>query len=369
MTRVAYTLEQCWHRVPGGTAASALGTARALAARGDVELVGVSARHRRPPAAPWVPPVPVRQLPLPRPLLYECWHTLRAARVDRATGRVDVIHATGMAVPPRSAPLVVTVHDLAFLKHREYGTPNGQRFFRRSLDLARRDADLVLCPSEATRQDCIANGIRAERVRVVPWGVEAACDRVPIDPASIGDRLARFGLADTPYVLWVGTIEPRKNLTALVEAFARIKARGVLLAVVGPAGWNEDLRARLAPIAARTRVLGFVDADDLRLLHQQAAVFCYPSLYEGFGMPVLEAMAAGTAVVTSRGTATEEVLGDAGLAVDPRDPAAIADAITALLDDPARRAILGAAAAARAATFTWERTAALTSAAYEAVRS
>jgi glycosyltransferase involved in cell wall biosynthesis len=363
-TAVAYTLEQCWHRVPGGTATSALGTAAALAARGDTRVIGVSAWHRRPPPRAFSPAVPVRLLPLPRRALYEAWHTLRAPRVERATGPVDVIHATGMAIPPRTAPLVVTVHDLAFVDHPEYGTRHGSRFFRRSLALTRRHADLVLCPSDATRRDCIANGIDAARLRVIPWGVEPVAPADPADRAAEDERLAVFGLADTPFVLWVGTIEPRKNLAGLVEAFAQLGRRDVLLALVGPSGWNEDLRARLAPIAPRVRVLGFVAPADLQLLYRRADVFCYPSLTEGFGMPVLEAMAAGAAVVTSQGTATAEVLGQAGITVEPRDPVALAEAMRTVLEDMSRREALQRAAVARAATFTWQRTAALTAHAY-----
>jgi glycosyltransferase involved in cell wall biosynthesis len=359
---VAYTLEQCWHRVPGGTATSALGVARALAARDDVTVVGVAARHAQPPPEPWSPPVPVSHLPLPRRVLYESWHALRRPRVERATGPVDVVHATGMAIPPRSAPLVVTVHDLAFVGHPEYGSRVGNRFFGRSLALTRRHADLVLCPSEATRLDCIAQGIDAAKVRVVPWGVDLPSGE-PCDPGVP----ARYHLDAGRYVLWVGTIEPRKNLHALVDAFSRLGRSDLTLALVGPEGWNEDLRTRLAPIEQHVRVLGFVAPEDLSALYAHASVFCYPSLAEGFGLPVLEAMAAGAAVVTSKGTATEEVLGGCGLVVDPQDPDAIADALAALVDDPEERARFASAARARAATFTWERSAELTVDAYRAV--
>jgi glycosyltransferase involved in cell wall biosynthesis len=361
---VAYTLEQCWHRVPGGTATSALGTARALKACDGIELVGVAARHRTPPPDPWTPPLAVRHLPLPRKALYESWHVLRAPRVERATGPVDVLHATGMAIPPRTRPLVVTVHDLAFVHYPDHATRAGERFFRQSLELTRKHADLVLCPSESTRRDCLAQGFAPDRVRVVPWGI----DRVECTDAP-AERVRQHGLVEGRYLLWVGTIEPRKNLHALLDAFARLGRDDLTLALVGPQGWNEDLSARLAPIEHKVRVLGFVSPQDLRALYAHAAVFCYPSLLEGFGMPVLEAMAAGAAVVTSKGTATEEVLGGCGIAVDPRDPDAIADAVAAIVDDPAQRERLASAAKARAATFDWNRTAALTAAAYRDVAS
>ena len=359
---VGYTIEQCWHRVPGGTATSAIGTARALSERGDVDLIGVAARHRELPPSPWTPPIPVRHLALPRRALYESWHSLRRPRIERATGDVDVIHATGMAIPPRSAPLVVTVHDLAFLRYPQHATRNGARFFRRSLELTKRDADLVLCPSDATRRDCIAAGIEADRLRVVPWGVNPRAAT-----AAPSTSVRELGLIPGRYVLWVGTVEPRKNLATLAAAFSLLERRDLTLALVGPQGWNEDMRTRLAPIESQTRVLGFVSGDELGALYEHAAAFCYPSLLEGFGMPVLEAMAAGAPVVTSRGTATEEVLGGCGIAVDPLDAEAIADALASLVDDAAQRARFATLARNRAAEFRWERTAELTAATYREV--
>lgn len=366
--RVAYTLEQCWHRVPGGTASSALGVAAALAARDDVEVIGVAARHSAPPPEPWRPAVPVAHLPLPRRALYESWHVLRRPRVSSATGAVSVIHATGMAIPPREAPLVVTVHDLAFLANPAYGTRNGRRFFRQSLDLTRRDADLVLCPSQATQRDCVAAGIEPARVRVVPWGVT-----VPVvAPGDVADVRRRHRLPER-YLLWIGTIEPRKNLPALVEAYRRLARPDLGLVLVGPDGWHTDLAGLLATLepAARSNVhaLGFVPASDRDALCAGAAVFCYPSITEGFGLPVLEAMAAGAPVVTSAGTATAEVAGDAGRCVEPRDPQAIADAIAGFLDDDGAADAARAAGRARAATFTWARSAEATVAAYREVAS
>ena len=135
--QVAVTLEQCWHAVPGGTAWSTLELVRALVARDDVDLVGVAARHRHPPPAQWTPSIAVRQLPLPRNVLYETWHApvFRWPRVERATGPVDVVHATAVAFPAARAPVVVTIHDLAFLHDRQLATRHGHRFFRRGLEL------------------------------------------------------------------------------------------------------------------------------------------------------------------------------------------------------------------------------------------
>jgi glycosyltransferase involved in cell wall biosynthesis len=351
--RVAVTLEQCWHAVPGGTARAALESIEALLAHSDLDLVGVSARHSGPPPAAWAPPIQVEALPLPRLALYESWHWLRRPTVQRATGPVDVIHATGMAMPPPSAPIVVTVHDLAFLRSPGQFTRRGVSFFRRAIELARRDATLVVCPSQATLDDCADNGFDPGRLRLVPWGIDAD----PVDESGVAGVRARFGLAGR-YVLWTGTIEPRKNLAALLDAFEGLDRRDVTLVLAGPQGWNEDLDQRLDRLGDRVRLVGFVDPDVLRALYAGADLFCFPSLEEGFGLPVLEAMAQGTAVITSSGTATAEVAGDAGALVDPRDVGALRDALARLLDDETERGRLGAAGRARAAAqFSWARTA------------
>ena len=358
--RVALTIEQCWHAVPGGTAVAALGMAKAVAGAG-AEVVGVSARHRRPPPDPWVPPFEVRSLPLPRIALYEAWHRLRAPSVERATGPVDVVHATAFPMPPRSAPVVLTVHDLAWIDNPAHFTRRGLGFFKRGLELALRDADLVVCPSDATRRDCVRHGFTPEKVRVVPLGVEATAAA----PERIVECRRRYRL-ERPYVLWTGTIEPRKNLGGLIAAYRKLDA-GVDLVLVGPKGWNEDLDALLGGERAGVHLLGFVPAADLPPLYAGASVFCFPSLMEGFGFPVLETMTQGTPVVTSAGTSTEELATGAGVLVDPRDPASIAGGLAEVLGDPGRRDELAAAGRRRAAEYTWERTGRMLVEAYEEV--
>ncbi|HEX2057551.1 MAG TPA: glycosyltransferase family 1 protein [Actinomycetota bacterium] len=347
--RVALTIEQCWHEVPGGTAVAALGMARAVAGTGEATVTGVAAAHRRPPHDPWAPPFEVRHFPLPRIALYESWHRLRAPRVQRASGAVDVIHATAFPTPPPSAPLVLTIHDLAWLRDPSHFTRRGLGFFRRGLDLARRDADLVVCPSEATRADCVSSGFDEGRVRVVPLGV----DVTPATEDEVPAVRARYGL-DRPYVLWAGTIEPRKNLGGLLAAFRRLGG-DVDLVLVGPTGWNEDLDARLGNDRSGVHVLGFVPAPDLPALYAGASAFCFPSFMEGFGFPVLEAMAQGTPVVTSAGTSTQELAEGAGILVDPRDPESIAGGLAEALSHE-RRDELRAAGLRRASEYTWERT-------------
>lgn len=361
--RVAFTLEQCWHPVPGGTAVAALELARALLERDDVELVGVAARHREAAPDPWRPPIPVAQLPLPRLMLYESWHRLRRPSVERATGPVDVVHATGIAMPPATRPVVSTVHDLSYLDYPQMFSRAGLRFFRRALELTLAEATLVLCSSLATLARCRAAGFDETRLRHVPLGVRVD----PVTDDQVHAARARLGL-ERDYVLWTGTIEPRKNLGGLLRAFAQVEP-AVDLALVGPAGWNEDLEAVLSslPEDVRGRVhrLGWVSRDDLGALYAGASAFCFPSILEGFGFPVVEAMAHGTPVVTSTGTSTEELVADgAGLAVDPADTDAIAEALTGVLADEELAARLSAAGRMRAAEYTWDRTAALVEQAY-----
>ena len=351
--RVAMTLEQFWHRVPGGTAVAAFEMARALVDL-DLDLVGVSARHSDAPDERWLLPFPTRQLPLPRALLYDSWHRLRMPRVERATGPVDVIHATTMAIPPKTVPLVVTVHDLAWIDNPAHFTRRGMRLFRRGFDLVQRQADAVLCPSGATLRACADHGIARSQLRLVPLGVDVR----PASADEVNRVRAKYNLAHRPYVMWTGTVEPRKNLPNLVRAFASLDDR-YDLALVGPRGWREDLGEVLGPVRDRVKTLGFVPDQDLDALYAGAEVFCYPSLLEGFGFPVLEAMAQGTPVVTSTGTSTEELARDAGVVVDPHDPDAIAAGLRSILNDAEYAEELAVAGRARAAEYPWSRTAEL----------
>jgi glycosyltransferase involved in cell wall biosynthesis len=362
--RAAFTLEQCWHRVPGGTAVAALELARALEARPGLELVGVAARHRNPPPEQWRPPIPVRHLALPRIALYESWHYLRRPRVEAATGPIDVIHATGIVMPPPTRPVVLTVHDLAYLDYPELFTRQGLRFFHRALDLALRDASLVLCSSFATLERCRAAGFEDDRLRHVPLGVRATRSN-PEDVL----RVRQVYALPERFILWTGTVEPRKNLAGLVRAFALLDTDASLV-LVGPPGWNEDIARHLdeLPIEKRDRVslLGWVPRGDLEALYAAATIMCFPSLLEGFGFPVVEAMAQGTPVVTSKRTSTEELVeGGAGLLVDPRQPEEIAAALGRVLNDAALAERLSDAGLRRAADYTWEHTAELVAAAYE----
>ncbi|NQY55329.1 MAG: glycosyltransferase family 4 protein [Ilumatobacteraceae bacterium] len=347
--RVAYTLEQCWHPVPGGTAVAALRVAEALRARSDVELHQVAGRHPKMPQPEYRPTGELAMLPLNRPLLYETWNRLNWPKVESVIGEIDVAHATGLVPCGTNAPLAVTVHDLAFLHDPSQFTRHGVRTMRRSLSAVAARADRVLCPSIGTLDDCARAGIDESRLRHVPWGV----DTVSVAEADI-ERVRRRYRLPAEFVLFVGTLEPRKNLPRLVEA---LDGGALPLVVAGAHGWGDR------PDLDRTHVfpIGFVDAADLPALYAAAAVFAYPSEREGFGLPVAEAMSQGTPVVTSRGTSTEEVAGGAAVLVDPFDTVDIGRGIADALD---RRDELMQRSRSRASELSWAASADATIAVY-----
>lgn len=352
--RVAYTVMQSWHRVPGGTATSVLSLARALGERDDVDVVGIGPWIGGQPSEPWMPPIPVRRLPGPYQAIYEAWNR-GLLPPTLAVGDVDVVHATTVMVPPKGKArgLVATVHDLFPLHTPEQFTHRGVRVMTGAIERARRYADIVCCPSQDTLDDCVGAGFDADRLRLVPWGATE-------HPVSAGDRRrvrTRYRL-DRPFILWVGTIEPRKNLPTLLDAFRKIQPTEFDLVLAGPVGWHEQLEGHIDGIGSKVRQLGFVPTDDLYALYAEAQLLCVPSSREGFGLPALEAMAQGTPVIASSGTAVAEVVGDAGINVDFDETASWADAIESLIADDVERARLGDLAKLRAGEFTWERCAA-----------
>ena len=274
--------------------------------------------------------------------------------------RVDVVHSTGGVVPPQGrAALVVTVHDLAFVRHPEWFTRRGARFASKAFGLARAEADIIITPSRSTARDCIGQGVASDRIRVVPWGASS----IPVAVEDIEAVRSRYRLPET-FALWAGTAEPRKNLPGLLTAVSRTDSR-VPLVLAGPRGWGVELR-RLVDRHPAAEVIraGYVPPEDLAALYTAARVFVYPSLEEGFGLPVLEAMAQGTPVVTSATTATAEVCADPASTVDPADVGALAEAIDLAVVDDAEHIRRSGAARTRAAELTWDRTAARVSSAY-----
>jgi glycosyltransferase involved in cell wall biosynthesis len=366
LVKVAMTMEPLWHRVPGGTGRYTAQLAAALQQRADTTVVGLSALHLGVPAPPWDSPVPVIRLGLPRPALYEVWTRGSGASPDSRLDGADVLHATSVIAPPTSLPLVVTVHDLAFRDPRAgFGRRSG-RLLERAWRSVLRRADAVISPSKATAGELRGAGLDAERLHVVPEGV---CPLAVSDDDRIRVR-ETYGLR-RPFVLSVCTLEPRKNLAGVLAAFSKVATRcDVDLVLAGQRGWGtplSQLSVNSGVPQERVRALGFVPDADLHALYAESSVFLYPSWSEGFGLPVLEAMAQGASVVTSRGTATEEVCGDAGITVDPDNRGRLVAAVVWLVEHPAERAELGEAARRRAGLYTWANAAARTREVYAEV--
>jgi glycosyltransferase involved in cell wall biosynthesis len=318
------------------------------------------------PAADLPPGAEARCLPWPQRLLWTLW----AAPRDLARRPVDLFHGvTGFELPGAgSTRLVTTVHDLIPLRFPRL-TPRRHRWaVRLLLPGALRRATRVIAVSEATRAEVLARfGLPAEKVRVVPEAAPPAFG-VPV-PAAAARVRARYGL-EGPYVLFVGLLEPKKNLAGLLDAVARLVRSGAWgdtrLVLAGAPGWGlEDLPGRIAGLGLDSivRRLGPVPEADLPALYAGALAFVFPSLWEGFGLPVLEAMAAGTPVVASGRGALPEVTGGAALLVEP-EAGALAEALGAVLADKALRERLREAGLARAQAFSWERTARETMAIY-----
>ena len=353
--RVAYTLEQCWHRVPGGTAVSAIEVARAMPmVRADVELLGVSGRHGEDSSVTFDISIDVAGLPISGPLLYESSLRLRQPRVERVLSDIDLLHNTSIIPFATNGKMVSTIHDLAFLHHPDFFTRRGNSVFARSLKVLKKRADMLLCSSTATVNDCLEVGFTPDRLRLVPLGVRT--ERASAD--HIEQVRKTFNLP-SEFILFVGTLEPRKNLAKLVEAL-RNQPDLPPLVVAGATGWGD-----IAVEASDTvKFLGHIEDRYLNGLYAAASVMAYPSLWEGFGLPVLEAMAQGTPVVTSEFISTEEVAGGAAVLVDPRSAESIQIGIREALAD---RASLSRRGLERAAHASWSKTAQLTAAAYDEV--
>ncbi len=352
--RVALTLTQSWHRVPGGTGVAGLQLAAALGGRDDVDVVGVAPWARRPVTQGFEPSVPMVHLGAPAPVLYDMWHYSPLGAPEGSIDELDLVHATTVMVPPtRSTPLVVTVHDLYPVTHPEVLTKRGARLMRRGLTAARDRAAVVCCPSHHTALRCAEWGFDADRLRVVPWAVTAD------DASGAVSKVAKNYRLDRPYLLWVGTVEPRKNLDGLLAAYRAAALADIDVVLVGPTGWGD---VEVEPTDG-VKMLGFVPAEDREALYAGALALCLPSWEEGFGLPALEAMNQSTPVVGSAGTAVAEIVADTGLLIDPADTDAWVDGLR-IAADPSWKADRGPDARRRASSYSLTRLGSRTVAAY-----
>ena len=332
----------------------------------EVDVAVLWPRHVRPPAGGEDACVFVdSRSPLPR-----LWQEQFGTRAVRKRLGADIVH-----FPANIGPLfamdgaVLTVHDLSFLRGPQWYRRNRAAYYRYAVRRSARLAARVIVDSQATAADVIELlGVPEDRIDVVPLGVgdEFRCVRGAPPPLQ-ADAHERYGLPER-FFLFVGTLEPRKNLVRVIDAFTRIAAECEYdLVLAGRDGWKvAPIRAAAAasPQARRIHFPGFVADEDLPAVLSAAHALVWPSLYEGFGLPPLEAMACGTPVVTSNTSSLPEVVGDAALQVDPDDLEVLADAMRAVATDTALRDALVVKGVHRAAQFTWDRTAQLTVEAY-----
>ncbi len=259
--------------------------------------------------------------------------------------KIDLYHNPTFAVPliRTGTKTIATIHDVVFRRHAELVEPRLRDYLDTATRRACKLADQLITVSEFSKREIVElYGVDPAKIEVIPNGVHAP-------PAEVKGSVAKFGLTPGRYVLYVGSIEKKKNLELLVDGFARLKATDLTLALAGSG------RVEAGP--KNVRPLGYVAPDDLELLYANALVFVYPSLYEGFGLPPLEAMARGVPTIVARTSALPEVVGDGAELVDPHDVGALAETILALEGDPARRESLAARGRDRARDFTWKRSA------------
>lgn len=345
----------------GGAGRYVIELAGALAAISDVSLVlwartddGVRWRRVAPGSE-------VRAVaPVRRPVRL-AWEQARlAALVGRYAA--DMHHGPHYTMPARvRVPSVVTIHDLTFVDHPEWHQPAKRLFFRRAIQAAAIRADALVAVSQSTADRLAALFQPRGPVHVIPHGVDHARFHPRSEPGADEAALNRLRVTE-PYVAFIGTLEPRKDVPTLVRAFDRMAGAhpDLSLVVAGASGWGrEAINEAVAASRHRSRIqlLGWIDEADKPALLRKAAVVAYPSLEEGFGLPALEALACGAPVVTTRGSAMEEVVGGVTLLVDPVDIDALAAAIEATVEgsaDVERRRGQGLELAAR---YTWQASA------------
>ena len=290
------------------------------------------------------------------------WMQALAPRMLRRR-QVDLVHFTNGMVPVASpVPTVVTIHDMSLTLYPRYHPPRRVLLNRPLVDLAARRADAIITVSQSAKRDIVRlYGLSPERVHVVH---EAAAPSFrPVHDSAERERVRRrYGLADR-FILYVGTIEPRKNLPNLIEGFARRRKTGDLphqLVCAGPYGWlSRDIEDRIERLQVEdaVRFTGYVPFDDLPALYSLAEMFVFPSLYEGFGLPVIEAMACGTPVITGHVAALSEIAGAAVEHVDRLDAESLGEAMASLARSRERRENFSALGLRRAHSISWERAA------------
>jgi len=302
----------------------------------------------------------VRRLPFDDIWLARVWHRARAPiPVDWITGRIDLFHSPDFTLPPtsRATRTLLTVHDLSFIRDPESAVPVLRDYLNKVVPRSVARADHVLADSLATRADLVElYDTPPEKISVLYCGVNEVFQPVR-DAEALRAVRTRYHLGEAPFIVAVGTLQPRKNYPRLIQAFAQLGEREANLVIAGGKGWMYDaVFAEVERLGLGERVIfpGFVADDDLPALYSAARVLAYPSTYEGFGLPILEAFACGTPVVTSTASCLPEVAGGAALLVPATDVPALAEALRLAYGDTAVRDRLIQAGAIRARQFSWK---------------
>lgn len=292
------------------------------------------------------------------------WHRARLPLpVELFTGHIDLYHATDFVLPPvrPGTRTLLTVHDLSFVRVPETAAPSLKHYLDEVVPRSIASADHVLADSESTRADIISlYGAPPEKISVLLSGVNECFQ--PASQQDIDAMRVRYGIEGRTYIFTIGTVQPRKNYARLIHALAILRGRGydLHLVIAGGKGWLEDpiyAAIRTHHMGEYVHFIGFAAEADLPALYTGSLCLAFPSLYEGFGLPILEAMACGTPTITSNISSLPEVAGDASLIIDPLDVEALADAIQRIVDDSALRQSLMQRGRLRAAEFTWQRSA------------
>jgi glycosyltransferase involved in cell wall biosynthesis len=313
---------------------------------------------------PRAPNFTPRKIPISDRALTVMWHRLSIPMpVDLLTGRVDVFHSPNFVLTPVwRARTVLTVHDLAFLLRPECADARLRDYLEKTVPKSVARADFILADSENTRDDLICLlGVPPIKVEVVPGGVDAGF--APVRDEAVLEQTRQKVSGGAPFILSVGMIEPRKNFVKLIEAFEILKARLDLphkLVLAGKRGWLSEpiySRAQSSPLASEIFFPGYIPDADLPALYSAADLFAFPSLYEGFGLPPLEAMACGTPVVVSDSSSLPEVVGDAAICVDAESAEKLATAMARPFEDADLRDRMVAGGAAQASQYTWQASA------------
>lgn len=336
---------------PSGVGAACRGLFEALAARDDVDLSAYAIARRAFVARREVGGARFKGRPIPTRLAQRAWQLTGFPSAERLTVASDVVHGTNFSVPPsRRAATVVTVHDMTAARYPELCNHASLSYPSLVKDAVARGAFVHVPSAFAGEETAELLKVDPDRIHVIPWGVPPVAEPTTAPPV------------EPPYLLALGTVEPRKDYPGLVEAFAEIGGShpSLRLVLAGADGWGTDslsLAVERHGLEDRVVRLGYVNEEERNALLWNAAALAYPSLYEGFGFPPLEAMAAGVPVVATRAGGVPEVVGEAAVLVEPRDSDALAAALASVLEDEALRTSLVAKGRERARSFSWEETA------------